>query len=133
MRGNEDLKSINIPNVKYIDKDFLISNAALQELEIPNIETIENGFLMHNDTLIKINIPKVKRIGDWFLNHNTRIKACDIHAPQLESISIYKTLRENLDIIPERSCRLIDELVTKTEAHNKGKNKNKKQKKKLRK
>ena len=52
------IKSLELPNVKIIGKDFLHSNVILKELRIPKVEKIGTGFLQKNKSLEVLDMPK---------------------------------------------------------------------------
>ena len=52
------IKSLELPNVKKIGKDFLQNNAILKTLRIPKVEKIGTGFLQNNKSLEILEMPK---------------------------------------------------------------------------
>lgn len=82
--NNEELKEINLPNVKIIGNNFLLFNKILETITIPNVETIGATFLFSNEALKTINIPKVKTIEDSFLSNNIFLR--EITIPNIEKI-----------------------------------------------
>ena len=52
------IKSLELPNVKEIGKDFLQNNAILKTLRLPKVEKIGTGFLKNNKSLEILEMPK---------------------------------------------------------------------------
>ncbi|MDE6250880.1 MAG: leucine-rich repeat domain-containing protein, partial [Alphaproteobacteria bacterium] len=67
---NKSLKQISLPNVISIGTFFLSHNNALTEISLPNVTFIDHTFLSNNESLAQISLPNVETIGDRFLSGN---------------------------------------------------------------
>jgi len=76
--NNENLASIDLPNVTKIDFAVLMHNKNLASIDLPNVTKIDDMFLQHNENLASINLPKVTEIGDNFLECNTQLTSIDL-------------------------------------------------------
>lgn len=67
---DEDLMSIDIPNVKKIGNDFLLNNYDLININAPLVEEVGNSFLYYNEKLEYMNTSLLNKVGHSFLEFN---------------------------------------------------------------
>ena len=74
---DEDNRIISYKNevLTYIKDDFMEYNISLKTISLPNVQEIERNFLIKNRCIKNIYLPKVTRIGNNFLPHAKKIES----------------------------------------------------------
>ena len=74
----ENIKNVNLPNVKRVGYSFIAYAKNVETLYMPKLETVGNGFMFYNEKLQYINLPSAKRIGYSFMSENNSILECNL-------------------------------------------------------
>ena len=78
---NSLLTTLYLPNIKFVDDEFLMNNKNLKYLNLGKIEEINNDILFCNRELKQFIAPNLKIINAWFLPHNTELE--ELYLPSL--------------------------------------------------
>jgi hypothetical protein len=79
--------SLNIPNVKKIENNFLKYNTVLTELSVPDLIEVGDDFLYYNKVLFNLDTPNLKKVGGNFLCSNTNMTALSLQ--ELDNVGDY--------------------------------------------
>ncbi len=86
LRANENVKSINLPNVKIIGDNVLFMADSLSDINLPEVQIIGSYFLYNDMNIPSLSLPKVTEIGDGLLNSSSTTHIKDFYAPNLKKI-----------------------------------------------
>ena len=91
----ENLKTINLPNVKRVDYSFISYAKNVQSVYMPFLEVAGNSFLHYNEKLKSLCLPNLRRVGYSFMSENNSLIECDFPNLNLVGASF---LRKNRDL-----------------------------------
>ena len=106
---NNSLTSINLPQVKHIDNNFLSQNENVYEISLPQVTKVGDNFLSANTNLTEIDFPNLRFIGEKFLMANNKLTKINLPKIKSKAVLYYKIKNLKANVDDRRENQLLNE------------------------